>query len=282
MRFIISLVAALTISLAVCAQQPASASLDYKVMDILARMKGDTLSVREQAFDDMMSLITRDQHQASLSGSAGAFANFFAHHPDQADRIKMALIELLDSSNNLFVAEQNAASENYTEEDSEHYAQLIDAVSSLDDERAIPALLGAITTGGMAQRGLLKYGDKALSPVMEQLKNPNGLVRATALGLSVKLLERRNDPTSHERAKDLIRLSLTDSDSVVRSNAVRALGCLSERKEFVPILEKIAKTDPQKLAGKARDGVDGNEFYPVRYDARQVLRDIQANKSCSP
>src|SRR5690348_14002397 len=102
MRFGISLVAALTISMVVCAQHSASASLDSKVTDILARMKSDSLPVREQAFDEIVGLMTEEQHQAPLSGSAGAFAKFFTQHPEQADRIKMALIELLDSSNNLF------------------------------------------------------------------------------------------------------------------------------------------------------------------------------------
>jgi hypothetical protein len=57
-------------------------------------------------------------------------------------------------------------------------------VSSLNDDRAIPALVGAMTTGGMAQRGVLKYGDKALTSVMEQLKSSDALVRASALGMA--------------------------------------------------------------------------------------------------
>jgi hypothetical protein len=139
-----------------------------------------------------------------------------------------------------------------------------------------------MTTGGMAQRGLLKYGEKALGPVLEQLKNPDALVRASALGLSVALLERSNDPKSPERAVEIIRQGLADSASVVRGHAVREIDCLDQRQEFVPILKRIAITDPEKLLGKASDGGDGDEFYPVRYDARQVLRDIQTNTMCKP
>src|SRR5208282_4797714 len=93
--------------------------------------------------------------------------------------------------------------------------------------------------------------------------------------MSVALLQKQDRSASHARATDLIRSSLTDPDSVVRSHAVREIGCLDERQEFVPILEKIAKTDPEKHSGKALDGRDGDEFYPVRYDARRVLRDIK-------
>ena len=53
-----------------------------------------------------------------------------------------------------------------------------------------------------------------------------------------------------------------------------------------PILEGIAKTDPEKFRGKALDGGDGDEFYPVfypvRYDARRVLRDTQDNTVSEP
>jgi len=84
-----------------------------------------------------------------------------------------------------------------------------------------------MTTGAMATRGLLKYGDRALQPVLDQLKNPNELVRSVALGMSVALLEKRNDPISYARIRGLIRSSLTDSDSVVRSSAVERLGALT-------------------------------------------------------
>ena len=215
--------------------------------------------------------------------SEGGPTEFFSRHPDKVEQVKVGLIQLLMKENGTFIAsDKKAPLRNLTEEDGEYYAEVIDVVSSLNDERSIPALVGAMTTGGMAQRGLLKYGDKALEPALEQLKNPDALVRAVALGMSVTLLEKRNDPTSRKRAVDIIRSSLTDSAAVVRGHAVREIGCLDERQEFLPILEKIAKTDPERLPGKALDGGDGDEFYPVRYDARAVLRDIKNNKACQP
>jgi hypothetical protein len=280
MRSGLVLLLVLVISMAVCAQQ--SASFDSRMSAALSGMKSANLATKEKTFDDVMTLISEEQHQAPMTGQADAFATFFAHHPDQAEPVKLGLIELLDSANNLFVSGKNATPGTYTEDDTEHYARIIDAVSSLDDERAIPALVGAMTTGGMAQRGLLKYGDKALGPVLEQLRNPDNLVRASALGLSVALLERSNDLKSRKRAVEIVRLALADPSSVVRGHAVREIDCLGQRQEFVPILERIASTDPEKLLGKASDGGDGDEFYPVRYDARQVLRDIQTNSTCKP
>jgi hypothetical protein len=50
----------------------------------------------------------------------------------------------------------------------------------------------------------------------------------------------------------------------------------------VPLLKEIAKTDPQEFPGKALDGGEEDGFYPVRADARQLLRDIQNNEGCGP
>ena len=95
--------------------------------------------------------------------------------------------------------------------------------------------------------------------------------------MSVRLLKGRNDPTSRKQILELVRSALA-----VRSHAIREIDCLDERQEFIPVLEKIATDDPEKFPRKAPDGGVGNDFYPVRYDGRRVLRDIQNNKSCEP
>ena len=271
----------LFLALAICTVASAQpVSFDSRVSEILLRMQDKNLPAREKAFNDMMGLLNEENHDPAASGLGDVLASFLVRHPDQAERVKLGLIQLLGSENDHFVLGKNAPPGGYQEEDSEYYAEVIDTVSSLDDERVIPALVGAMTTGGMAQRGLLKYGDKSLRPVMEQLKNPDALVRAFALGISINLLEKRNGPNSQERVTDLILSALKDPDDVVRSQAVREIACFKDRQKFVPTLETIAKSDPQKLTGRATDGGDGEEFYPVRYDARCVLRDIKNNKPC--
>jgi hypothetical protein len=80
--------------------------------------------------------------------------------------------------------------------------------------------------------------------------------------MSIALLGKHNDLASCGRIKDLIRSCLKDSDLVVRGAAVQPIEGLDDRQEFVPTLEQIAKTDPDKLPGKALDGGDGEEFYP--------------------
>jgi hypothetical protein len=256
-------------------------SLDGKLPDIVHRMENGDLATREAAFDELMDYMGADK-TTHVAGTPDLVNKFIVGHPEDADRVKLGLVHLLIRENYLFVEDRNPPA-GYDEGDSEHYAQLVEVVSSLDDERTIPALVGAMTTGGMAERGVLKYGDRALEPVLEQLKNPNELVRATALSMSITLLEARSDMASRMRIRELIRSSLMDPASVVRGHAVKEIDCLSDRQNFVPILEKLAKADPENYPGKEDDdGVDGDKFFPVRVDARRVLRDIQNNKDCAP
>lgn len=78
----------------------------------------------------------------------------------------------------------------------------------------------------------------------------------------------------------MLRSALSDPDAVVRGHAVEEIACLDDRKDFVPILEKLAKTDPVHWKGREDDGVDGDQFYPVRLYARRSLREIQNNEQC--
>ncbi len=161
------------------------------------------------------------------------------------------------------------------------YMDLVATVAQFDDERAIPALVGAITISANADEGLTKYGDKALEPVLRQLKSPDDGTRMTALTVAIGLLDQHKEQDSRAMIRELIRSSLADSSSIVRQQAIMEISCLSDRKEYVSTLEQVAKTDPLKLSGKALDGGDGEEFYPVRYHARRALRAIRNDEKCT-
>lgn len=286
MRLVICLCSALMLSTQVSAQSPPA--LDSKVADILARMGGNDLHNREAAFHDMTALIHEGRKGAAESDQAAAFARFFKEHPEQADKVKVGLIELLKADNADFQA-ANVPPGTYTEQDMEHYAKVVNVASSLNDERAIPALVNAMSTGGMAQQAILQSGDKALGPVLEQLKHQpdlnsasDVLAQASALEMSFALLSKRDDPSSQAQTKELILSYVKAPSGATRRIAVQEIGCLEDRDSFVPLLQEIAKTDPQKFPGRAFDGVDTDGFYPVRYDARRVLRDIKSNGGCRP
>jgi hypothetical protein len=68
----------------------------------------------------------------------------------------------------------------------------------------------------------------------------------------------------------------------VRAQAIMLIDCFDERRNFVSAMEQIAKNDPDRFPGRADDAFDGEWYYPVRVQARRVLRDIQNNKTCKP
>jgi hypothetical protein len=127
----------------------------------------------------------------------------------------------------------------------------------------------------------LQYSDKALGLILARRKSPDALVRAESLEIAVRILRTKKDAVSRAREADLIRSSLKDPAPVVRTAATRETVCLDNAQDFVPRLEQIAKSDPADFGpGKADDGGDGDEFYPVRSNARRALREIQNKEGC--
>jgi hypothetical protein len=257
---------ALAASAATAAQQTL---LHGKITDALKRMESKEAAARETAYDDLSAICTE-----SPNSYGNTLSVFLAQHPDEADRIKIGLIRLLRTENDTSKTAQPGSE---TEAYGEYVFSLTQTVSALHDERAIPVLVESITASGV---DLVQFGDRALEPVSVQLANPDALVRAKALETALEILKEKNDAASRGRIRALILSSLDDHSLVVRSAAVNSIDCLEWRQEFVSTLEKIAKDDPDKLRGKALDGGDGNEFYPVRASARRVLRDIRDKTTC--
>jgi hypothetical protein len=221
---------------------------------------------RKKAFNEMPSLAAVNKQDAR-----------------EADRLKVGLIHLLlveNAESSVAASETEASSESETEERDEEYsdylANLIGVVAGLNDERAIPALLGAIASGGMATEAIARFGEKAIGPLLDQLHNSDGMVRSSVLFTIRDLIEMHIPlaPTSQARIRDVLHSSLTDPDEGVRDGAMAAIEYIDNREEFVPALEKIAQNDPVKLPGVPDDGGDNGQFYPLRQNARRLLRKI--------
>jgi hypothetical protein len=258
------------------------------VSAILQRMSSSKMDEREKAFDEASKLLASEKTA-----------------PRDVERLRLGVIQSLTAENSrnnisdMEMAKLAAAAscgngtdncEGDEEEDAEdpstvYMHRLIATVAGFNDERAIPALAGAMGWDDNVTRALLAFGDKALAPVIDQLKGRNSFRRMSALDMAVALLEARNDAASQIRIRDLIRSSLNDPLPHVRTHVVRQIvDCRKDRQDFVPLLREIAKTDPFILPadGPADDGGDGDKFYPVRFDARRVLRHIQNNEPCTP
>ncbi len=192
---------------AVCrAQQPAAS--DDRLTMALAQMANKDLATRNAGFDDFVKVLTEGRQPGFGARYSSFLARFLASHPEQADRVTLGLINLLQSYDDTFM-DRRTAPGTYTENDTEHWAQAIDMVASLDDDRAIPALVGAMTTGGMASAAVGKYGQKALGRVLSQLNNPDPLVRSTAVSTAITILRMKNDPGSQAQILGLLRTAIS-------------------------------------------------------------------------
>ena len=253
---------------------------------ILQAMNSSNMGERERAFDDASTLLS--SHSAARS---------------EFERLRLGTIQLLvaeNARNNISDEEtrripaaasscgdgtDNCAGETYNEdedaESSRYMQRLIDTVAGFNDERAIPALAGALCWGDRVTKPLLSLGDKALAPVLDQLKSRNSSLRMCSLDMVISL-ETPSQIVSQTRIRELIRSSLKDPDPTVRSSVVRAIDCRKDRQDFASLLQEVAKTDPFLLTADvpALDGGDGDKFFPVRADARKVLRHIKNNEPC--
>ena len=267
MRVVFFAVTVLASAIQLTAQQ---ASTLPSTSEMLEGMKSPRWIERSNAFNVARQELTSGQRSAT-----------------DTDRLKLGIIQLLIKENALANVpddeqvkwQARLAKGEVETEDEEFYPSLVQFVADMNDERAIPALIGAMPYGSDATGALLRFGDKAIGPILEQLKSRNALLRASALEMAITM-EGQNELVSPARIREMLRTALSDPDSAVRGAAVEEVACLADRKDFVPVLEKLAKTDPVHFKGRADDGVDGDQFYPVRLYARRALREIQNNEQC--
>jgi hypothetical protein len=227
-----------------------------EVSSVVGRMKSQSWTDRSQSFDDARNLLV----SRKLT-------------PGDSDKLSLGLIQLLATERKAAVHPKN---EDEAESYSEYRSGIIDVVSHLGDERAIPVLLSVASSGGMAIRGVARFGEKALGPTLEQVKSGDPDLAEGAVFVVQKFLERRtiSDRDSQLRIKDALRSALVSPGFNVREAAIYAVEYLDDRDEFVPMLKEVAEHDPFKLSGKPDDGGDNGVFYPVRQNARRLLRKI--------
>ncbi len=201
--------------------------------------------------------------------------------PKDADPLRLGIIQLLVHENNGGLKEPDDVKaedygEGYGEDKAEYYAGLIEVVASFNDERAIPALLGAAGSGGMATRTVARFGKDALAPTLAQVKSEDPDSASGALFVILDMLEFRlvSDPESHLRIKNALRLALASPEYRVRENAMRPIEYLDDKQDFVPILKDIAERDPYKSPYNLGGGGNGEDQYSVRRAARLLLSKI--------
>ena len=116
---------------------------------------------------------------------------------------KSGLIVLLETENRVVATESTL-----TDEYLNYYGDVIAAVSNLNEPRALNALVGAITTGGMAMRALISLGAPAVDAVIVLLENPQSRIRISATRVLSQMLESSKDISENPALREKIAKGL--------------------------------------------------------------------------
>jgi HEAT repeat protein len=247
---------------------------DIKQLEVsIGALQNPEWKVRSEAYYRIITLGSED-----LSYIPRPLTQLLSICQDRADAIKISLIRLLEREN-LMVQDYHRTGRRFGEEYSNYYGDVISAVSSLKDKRAINALLGAISSGGMATRGLADLAPESLEPVLTKLNDNDPLVRSCALLVLEEMVARVNqdklkDGFNRSKIKAAALKAATDEDPVVRKSAVSVLAELGDA-DVMSVIEKLADHDPFFLAGQAEGGKD---LYIVRKAAREALAELRSKR----
>lgn len=230
---------------------------------------------RSRAFYDLLNLGATKGLQGRIWLMPSVVKTIFDKYPGRADQIRIALIELLEKEDSTVEAAnrrflRSGGGERLSEDYVNYWGDLIAAVASLKDPRAVQALVGAISTGGMAENSLARFGRAALDPVVAKLDDDE-ITRTSAAVVLSKMLDPENakqvgDPASQAKIKNALFRAAKDENAFVRKAAVLGLGKLHGA-DVTALLEKLAREDPYEAS--MYGGPKG--IYPVREAAKKAL-----------
>jgi HEAT repeat protein len=235
---------------------PASRGQAQSLNTALVDLRSNSYEIRSAGFSKIMRLANKG---IDSSGSFRAEMRNLVAYAHRNPSVAPALIALLERENRPDPAKDNLTEDSY-------YGDLIGAVAELKDPRAVKALLGAITSGGMAEGGLAALGSAAVPGLLEALGSTDRpeLARAAAAGVLGRVARRSDAVRDSSAIESALLHALSDKSRFVRSNAIAALGAYPS-----PIarhaIESIALSD---TAVSDRSGM---RVYPVRAAALSWL-----------
>lgn len=249
-----------------------------QIESLLKQMKNSDWNTRRTAFYELLKLGFGTDFNGQTAQIPSALSKLSRKHPDNADKINLTLIRLLETENNLIREQEKKfelTGETLTEEYTNYHGDLIGTVAGLKDSRSVNALVGVINTGNMATKGLAALAPFSIDTVAEKVDNEEWSTRSSATRALSQMLEPANinrveseAPGSREKIKNLLIRKAKDADYNVRLSAINGLGKLHDR-EAVQVLEDISRNDMyQSTKG-------GTTSYPVREAAKKHLNHIQ-------
>ncbi len=194
---------------------------------LLQQFQSESWDVRASAFYGFLSMGLGRKFNGETSEMRSIVNKYLSAEPQESDPTKLALIQLLSRENTVVKtqrAEFDKSGKTMSEAYVNYYGDLIAAVACLDDERSLDALLGAITTGGLATEALARLGKRAIEPALRELQSHDPLVRSAALTVLSGIKRGSVNPIAPADSRlieSAVLKSLSDPDANVRITALR-------------------------------------------------------------
>lgn len=266
----------LAVALHVLMLAPANAQVSQtQIAYDLAVMQDPAWQNRSAAFYDLLKQVQLASSDSTYVIPA-ATAALLEAAPAQADAIRLGLINALALENPL----ANGTTMQLPEEYTEYYADLIAAVATLRDPRAVNALIGAVESGGMATGGLGKLGSAAYGPTVALLSSSkDDSTRESALYVLSAMLD--GLAAANPEGKGLqvaianhLRRGLSDASFGVRMAALDGIAKLPADSPTLQKLEAMAAADPYEASQAGGD----RGVFPVRGAAKRALAKLGAGR----
>ena len=184
-----------------CLSQTPNAT-DPELRATLKKFKSSEWTVRIAAFRDLVAQGTQLDKGSAFPVSDAVLA---IAHQNRESRLTLVrdLTALLEFENHNVSSGKTPA----TEEFSDYYADLIQAVTTLRDPSSLPVLIDDVNTGGMATNALASFGDDALSLVIRKIPAADHETRSSLYGVLDLMTE----------AKNLARFKNPESKSILEA-----------------------------------------------------------------
>jgi len=252
--------------------------LEKKIEENYIKLQSVDLIERYLALYFFSQLKKEELPQKVMDKAIGMFINEF-------ERIKI-FNELIKKPGRI---EENVPKELLyinSEEYGMYWVYLCKIVGKSGDLKVLPLLVNTHLDSSV----LIEFGDLAVEPVINVLKTADNPTRRTS-AISVLrdfLKDKEEGYVASGEARDKIKRALieaiSEKDHWTRGALVKSLGDSGDR-DFIPVLEKVAESDPYKVERDPIPGVDkdvppGKKVirYPVRNDAKKALEKLKGKE----
>jgi HEAT repeat protein len=207
------------------------------------------------AVDSTLHVLTNDtstvdtrlnalRHVFSLPHQGQGVRGLIASYPADSDRIITALIRALQQQ---VPRKSKEESSGEGEALGEYQSELVSMLAQVHDQRALPALIGVIETGGIAERGVAQFGAAAVPPLAHAFDSPNGGARQGVVHALGMIAQQRDaagvDSAAMSTIRRVLLRAVSDSDRFLRYAALEGLANVPGA-EATAALRKAAASDP--------------------------------------